>query len=64
MWGGLIPHIETVQIFNSKVNYKNGKDLGPGLAVIIKPNTLTDKDKDKIAQAISNILVGMKLEDE
>lgn len=59
-----MPHIETVQIFSSAVHYLHDKDIGPGLAVIIKPNTLTDKDKDKIAQAISNVLVGMKLEDE
>jgi len=56
--------IKTVKVFNSNVNHHNGKDLGAGFAVIIDPHPITEHQIWQVAQAITNALEGLKLEDE
>ena len=54
--GGLMPpkrkNIESVRIFTSETNVFNGKNVGPGLAVIIDP---MPANKDDIIQICDDI---------
>ena len=56
--------IKNIEVFNSTVNHHDGKDIGPGFAVIIDPHPTSEGDIFKVAQAIRNVLEGLKLEDE
>jgi len=56
--------IKSVRTFESKSNYHNGEDLGPGIAVIIDPLPTTGHQKWQVAQAIRYALEDLVLEDE
>jgi len=55
--------INDVRVFNSKVNYHNGEDMGPGLAVLVDLD-LTESQTWQVADKIRNALEGVKLIDE
>jgi len=61
---GSIMRIENVQVFQSNVNYHDGRDIGPGFALIINPHPTNEYQVWQIAQKIWDVLEGMKLEDE
>ena len=56
--------IESVKVFHSSVNYKDGTDIGPGFGVIIEPHPTSEDDIFKVAQAIRYALEGLKLDGE
>ena len=56
--------IESVKVFHSSVNYKDGKDIGPGFGVILEPHPTSEDDIFRVAQAIRIVLEGMSLEVE
>ena len=56
--------IKTVKVFDSKSNYHNGEDIGPGFAVIVDPQPTTLHQKWQVAQAIRYALENLVLEDE
>ena len=56
--------IKSVRVFNSEINYHNGENIGPGFGIVIDPHPTSDDDIFRVAQAIRNVLEGLKLEDE
>ena len=56
--------IKTVKVFDSKSNYHNGEDIGPGFAVIVDPQITTGHQKWQVAQAIRYALENLVLKDE
>ena len=56
--------IKTVNVFDSKANYHNGDNLGPGVVVIVDPSPKSEHQKWQIAQAVRYALEGLVLEDE
>ena len=56
--------IKTVKVFESKSNYHNGEDIGPGFVVIVDPLPTTEHQKWQVAQATRYALENLVLEDE
>jgi len=56
--------VKLVRVFESKSNYHNGEDIGPGFAVLVDLHPTTSHQKWQIAQAIRYALEGIVLEDE
>jgi len=56
--------IKSVRVFESKSNYHNGEDIGPGFAVVVDPLPTTEHQKWQVAQAIIYALGNLILEDE
>ena len=55
--------IKTVKVFESKSNYHNGEDIGPGFVVIVDPLPTTERQKWQVAQATRYAFENLVLED-
>jgi hypothetical protein len=61
--GVVMPKVENVQVFNSKINYHNGTDIGAGFAVFFDP-PITDKFQIwEIADKIKYALEGLQFKE-
>lgn len=57
------PLVESIRIFHSVVNIRDGQDLGPGFGIIVTPHPTTEKDIDRIGDAIRAAVQGLKKEE-
>lgn len=56
--------IQKVRVYESKSNYHNGEDIGPGFVVIVDPAPTTSHQKWQVAQKIRYALDDLVLEDK
>lgn len=52
--------IESVRIFHSKSNIKDGHDIGPGFGIIISPHPKTDRELEQIGDAVRAVLLELE----
>lgn len=52
--------IKMVNIYHSEVNMHDGKDLGPGFAVLVDPHPTDDEDIAQIVKIIETGLLGLE----
>ena len=55
--------IENVRIFHSKSNIKDGHDLGPGFGIIVHPHPKTEREHERIGDALRECMLGLQKEE-